>query len=538
MKLPRYIVNFDSKDLEKEIFDVIIIGSGIAGVYTALCLPDNLSVAILTKEEIHISNSVLAQGGIAVSLGKKDSPELHFKDTIAAGAGLCHQDTVRLLVNNAEANIKQLCTYGVRFDKEEEGSLCLSREAAHSTERIVHVGDATGKEVCDTLVNAVKRKNKVKIFERVTVVDILTQGDTCRGVLVFQESRLVIYLSRVVICAAGGFGRVYSNTTNPEVATGDGIAMAYRAGAELMDMEFVQFHPTVLFHPENKSFLISEAVRGDGAILKNNRGERFMPRYHQLAELAPRDIVSRAIFNELRDTQTDHVYLDITFKDREYLKNRFPTIFKTCLEHGIDISRDYIPVAPAEHYCMGGIRTDYLGRTKIKGLFACGEVACNGIHGANRLASNSLLEGLVFGRNIAEQVKKVMESSEQPQFNQNFNLKREYEKVDIDCIKSDIRGIMDKEAGIIRDNQGLEIAKEKVGEYLGKIALLENQGTDQFELQNLVLVSWLVINSALKREESRGAHFRRDFPGLNDLEWKGNLIISRGNIRVEPLDSR
>lgn len=536
-EVPRYLVNFNSKDIDEEMFDVIIIGSGIAGVYTALCLPDHLSVAILTKEEIHISNSVLAQGGIAVSLGKKDSPELHFRDTITAGAGLCHKDTVRVLVNNAESNINRLCNYGVSFDKEEQGSLCLSREAAHSTERIVHVGDATGKEVCDILVTAVKKKNNVKIFEKVTAVDFLTQEGRCRGVVVFKESRLVLYLADVVICAAGGYGQLYQKTTNPEVATGDGIAMAYRAGAELMDLEFVQFHPTVLYHPENKSFLISEAVRGEGAVLKNIQGERFMPSYHHLAELAPRDVVSRAIFDQLRKTDTHHVYLDITFKNRDFLKTRFPTIFKTCLDYGIDISKDYIPVAPAEHYCMGGIRTDHLGRTGIKGLFACGEAACNGIHGANRLASNSLLEGLVFGRNIAKQVEVAIQERAEQSFAGEYQLRRERKEIDTQHIKESLRHIMDRDVAITRDRQGMIMAKNNIEMYSEMILNVENINPDYIELQNMILVSGLVINSALKREESRGAHFRSDFPETDDVNWQKNIVVSRGNVYVEPLNS-
>lgn len=527
MKTPRYLVDFDSRKLERKIYDVVIIGSGIAGVYTALCLPDNIRIAILTKEEINISNSVLAQGGIAVSLGKEDSPELHFRDTIAAGAGLCDEEAVRILVNNAGENINRLCNYGVRFDKEKEGSLSLSREAAHSIGRIVHAGDATGKEVCDTLITVVKKKKNVEIFEEIMAVDFLTENDQCEGVLVLQDEKLVMYLSPVVVCAAGGYGQLYRNTTNPEVATGDGAAMAYRAGVELMDMEFVQFHPTVLYHPENRSFLISEAVRGEGAILRNIKGERFMPLYHELAELAPRDVVSRAIFNEMRNTKAEHVCLDITFKDKEYLQARFPNIFKTCFEYGIDISKDYIPVAPAEHYCMGGIKTDAFGRTNIKGLFACGEAACNGIHGANRLASNSLLEGLVFGRNIAEQVGKICSTGKQGEFEQSYRTEGADIEVDVDTVKKGIQDTMQDEVGIIRDRQGLMAAMKRIREYMDRIAGIWGIDAGCLELQNMILVSYLVINSAIEREESRGAHFRRDFPLANDLKWKENIVVRK-----------
>lgn len=529
MRFPRYLVNFNSRELEKEYFDIIIIGSGIAGVYTALCLPDDkFNITILTKEKINISNSVLAQGGIAVSLDKSDSPELHFQDTIIAGAGLCNEETVRVLVNNASHNIENLCRYGVRFDREAEGNLSLSQEGAHSKKRIVHAGDATGKEVCDTLINAARKKDNIIIQEKVFAVDFLTQDDTCMGVLVLKNGKLALYFSDIVICASGGYGQVYYKTTNPPVTTGDGLAMAYRAGAELMDLEFVQFHPTVLFHPKNKSFLISEAVRGEGAVLRNIYGERFMPLYHELAELAPRDIVSRAIFNELKKSKSDHVYLDITFKTREYLQNRFPTIFKTCQEYGIDISKDWIPVAPAEHYCMGGIKTDAFGRTNIKGLFACGEVACNGIHGANRLASNSLLECLVFGKNIAEHITDLPKRKlSEFKFDENYQIQRQDNQLDINSIKQDIQKIMDQEVGIIRDKQGLLSAKNRVKKYLTQISFIENKTVDHLELQNIALISYLVINSALKREESRGSHFRKDFPNTDDLTWKKHIIVSK-----------
>lgn len=531
MNLPRYLINFNSKELKKEKFDVIIIGSGIAGVYTSLCLPENINTAIITKEEINISNSVLAQGGIAVSLGKGDSPELHFQDTISAGAGLCREDVVRFLVNNAESNINQLCNYGVRFDKENKGNLSLSREAAHSKDRIVHVGDATGKEVCDTLIREVHKKNNINIIEKVTVIDILTVGDTCAGVLAMYQGEPIILEASVVICAAGGYGRIYKSTTNPEVSTGDGAGMAFRAGTELMDMEFVQFHPTVLFHRKNKNFLISEAVRGEGAILKNVNGERFMPGYHTMAELAPRDIVSRAIFNELQKTNSDHVYLDITFKGREYLKARFPNIFAKCLEHGIDMSKQFIPVAPSEHYCMGGIRTDAFGRTGIKGLFSCGEAACNGIHGANRLASNSLLEGLVFGRNIAAQISELLVTKKEIDFEESYEILRRSASIDAETIMEEIRKTMDKYAGIIRTKEGLIKARNIIKKYLDEVIDIENNTHEQIEMQNMVLISWIVVNTALMREESRGAHFRSDFPQTDDVNWKKNIIINKEEIK-------
>lgn len=528
MDVYRYLVDFDTKDLIIENHDVVIIGSGIAGVYTALEIPEKYSIAILTKETIEISNSVLAQGGIAVSLDKGDSPELHFKDTIYAGAGLCNEESVWVLVKEAAENIDALCKFGVEFDRKSKNELCLSREGAHSKNRIIHAGDTTGKEVCDKLISIVKTRDNVVIKERTFALDLVTENNVCKGVLAYDEDKdaYILYLADVVVCATGGFGQLYLNTTNPEVATGDGVCLAYRAGAELMDLEFIQFHPTVLFHPENKSFLISEAVRGEGALLKNIHGERFMPKYHELNELAPRDIVSRSIFSEMKKTKSDHVYLDITFKGRDYLEHRFPNIYKTCMSYGIDMSKDYIPVAPAEHYCMGGIRTDVWGRTNIKGFFACGETACNGIHGANRLASNSLLEGLVFGHKIGTEIDSLISKCEKRQ--KSINLKVETgrcaKNVDTEEIKQDIKETMTKYVGITRDKEGLEKAKQKVDTYYEIIKDMKNTNIRHYEIQNIVLLSKLVIESALERKESRGAHFRRDYQERDDKNWKRNII--------------
>ncbi|NLC67734.1 MAG: L-aspartate oxidase [Clostridiaceae bacterium] len=528
----RYLVDFDTKNIETCFFDVIIIGSGIAGVYTALETPPEYEIAILTKETIEISNSVLAQGGIAVSLDKGDSPELHFKDTIYAGAGLCNEESVWVLVSEAAKQIEKLFDYGVNFDRRSPGELEFGREAAHSKNRIIHAGDSTGKEVLDKLISVVKSKNNIKIKERTFVIDLLTDNGEARGVIAYDEdsSKMVIYLAHVVVCATGGFGQIYENTTNPEVATGDGACLAYRAGAELMDLEFIQFHPTVLYHPENDSFLISEAVRGEGAVLRNIEGERFMPRYHEMAELAPRDVVSRSIFMEMKKTNSTHVYLDITFKDRDYLEHRFPNIFRTCLNYGIDMSRDYIPVAPAEHYCMGGIRTDIYGRTNIKGFYACGEAACNGIHGANRLASNSLLEGLVFGSKIGLQITSVVEESRNgiPEYSVRYSTDRVRKDIAKKAIRNDVRRIMTEYTGIIRNKEGLTHAKQKIQQYREFLKNMRNTEMEDWELQNMVLLSSLVINSALEREESRGAHYRSDFSKTDDENWKKHIIIKKG----------
>ncbi|HHW30612.1 MAG TPA: L-aspartate oxidase [Clostridiaceae bacterium] len=534
-------MDFDINKIDKEYHDIIIIGSGIAGVYTALETPQEYNIAILTKETLDISNSVLAQGGIAVSLDKEDSPQLHFQDTIYAGAGLCNEESVWVLVNEAESNIKNLLKFGVNFDKIEHGELALTREGAHSKNRIIHVGDSTGKEVCDKLISVVKTRKNINIMERTFVLDILTEDGVCKGVIAYEEDsdKFKLYLSNIVICATGGYGQLYANTTNPEVATGDGAALAYRAGAALSDLEFIQFHPTVLYHPENKSFLISEAVRGEGAILLNVNKERFMPKYHPLKELAPRDVVSRAIFKEMQRTNSDHVYLDITFKSKEYLQRRFPNIYKTCISYGIDISTDYIPVAPAEHYCMGGIVTDVHGRTNIRGFYACGEVASNGIHGANRLASNSLLEGLVFGRKISIEISRLLENKENKKvdFSGGYTTDRTLNASDIKInsveIKKEIQALMTNYVGIVRDKEGLMYAEKRIKEYSELVKNMKNMSMADFELQNILLLSKLVVESALEREESRGAHFRSDFDKTDDINWKKHIIKINHNRKIE-----
>lgn len=519
----------DAKRLDVKVIDkdVVIIGSGIAGVYTALEIPENYQVGIITKETLDISNSVLAQGGIAVSLDEKnDSPALHFKDTLFAGAGLCDQKSVWVLVEEAADNIKKLCKLGVNFDKSGH-ELSLTREGAHSVNRIIHSGDTTGKEVCDTLISVAQKKENIAIYERFFAVDLVVESGKCCGVIVYDEleNNIKVFRANAVVVATGGFGQIYSHTTNPEVATGDGVGMCLRAGSEAMDMEFIQFHPTVLYHPKDKSFLISEAVRGEGAQLKNDNNERFMHKYDALGELAPRDVVSRAIFQEMSISGKKNLFLDITFQSREHLEERFPNIFKTCLEYGIDMSKDYIPVAPAEHYCMGGIRTDVDGQTNIDGLFACGEVACTGIHGANRLASNSLLEGLVFGRKIARKIASDEKNSQK----QNISIKDIYtlnldnEEI-LKHMKKEIQETMTKYVGIIRDEQGLTKAAGIINQIYENYIKLDGFSLVKLEVANMLVVAKLVIEAALERKESRGAHYRSDFNKSDDVNWKRNIV--------------
>ena len=528
----RYLLNFNTDQLPREDYDAIIIGSGIAGVYTALSMSRSARVLIMTKEAIDMNNSMLAQGGIAVSLDKEDSPELHFRDTAYAGAGLCDEHVVRSLVTEAADNIAQLCLYGVNFDRGEDKQLSLTKEAAHSRNRIIHTGDATGKEVCDTLVAAVRGLNNVIIHERTFAVDLLTEEGSCRGVLAMDgEGALHVFASPVVICASGGYGRLYASTTNPEVATGDGAAMASRAGVKLMDLEFVQFHPTSLFRQEERNFLISEAVRGEGAVLRNLAGERFMPGYHELAELAPRDVVSRAIFAEMNRTGSDHVLLDITAKDRAYLERRFPTIFAKCLTYGIDISKDFIPVAPSQHYSMGGIQTDDWGRTNLPGFYAVGEAACNGIHGANRLASNSLLEGLVFGRRIAKILNDLLEKqsvdgSADVSVLGSVHIETERKNLMLDPIQQAARlqSRMTLDVGIIRNADSLGRASREIEAMLAEQYGMRCNTIEEMELRNMTQLAALIAETASVRKESRGAHYRDDYPQTSE-DWVLNLLI-------------
>ncbi len=536
----RYLVDFNTANMNKVYTDVLIIGSGIAGVYTALELGDGYKITVITKEEVEISNSVLAQGGIAVSLDKNDSPEEHMRDTLYAGAGLCDEETVNILVHEAADNIKRICNFGVQFDKNEKDhdKLALTREGAHSKNRIIHAGDATGKEVCDKLIHTLMQRSNVTIKERTWALDLLVKDNTCYGVIAYNEKTggYTAYYAGIIICASGGYGQLYYYTTNPEVATGDGAAMAYRAGGQLADLEFVQFHPTVLYHDKNKSFLISEAVRGEGAILRNSKGERFMPGYHELAELAPRDVVSRCIFSEMRKTGDSHVWLDITHKDRDWLEKRFPTIFSTCLEYGIDISKDYIPIAPAEHYCMGGIHTGIYGDTSIERFYACGESACNGIHGANRLASNSLLEGLVFGHRIGAKAYELLhddtidEVRKMPDFtSENEDMPRmgaEGAGQDAAEPVSDIRRTMSSLVGIVRTKESLEEARGMIDGIAAKADRMKCTKPEDFVIVNESTIASLLIRSALQREESRGAHYRADFPNRDDINWKKHITVS------------
>jgi L-aspartate oxidase len=508
----RYLTDFDMNNLNKEVCDVIIVGSGVAGLYSAINIDKSKKVLIISKESMDENNSYLAQGGIAAAVAEGDLPEYHFEDTIKAGAGQCDNEAVSILVEQAPIDIEILCDIGTNFDRNIDGTLTTTREGGHRRFRIIHaLGDATGREVIDSLLRECRGRENITIVENCFAVDVATVDESYAGLLVKQENEYKYIMSKAIILASGGIGQVYKNTTNANVITGDGIAMAYRAGAELTDMEFVQFHPTAMYSQniEENKFLISEAVRGEGGILRNTAGKRFMSEYHEMAEVAPRDIVARAIFSEMKKTKSDFVYLDVTHKSPELIKKRFPNIYKHCFEKGIDMTKQFIPVCPVQHYFMGGIKTDLWGRTNIKGLYACGEAANTGVHGANRLASNSLLEGLVFGRRCAEEINSTIENMQiiKPDI---VNKRQHSAIVDGEAIKVCVKSLMNDHAGIERNEKDMSMALCQINEY---IELLENSSletTKKMETYNMASIASLILKAAIRRKESVGSHYRID----------------------------
>jgi len=499
--------------------DFIVIGSGIAGLRAAVELGRAGSVLILTKDELTESSTKYAQGGVAVALSDDDEIALHFEDTLRAGAGLCDPEAVRVLVEEGPHYVNELIEWGCRFDRVGD-RLEFGKEAAHSRRRIVHArGDATGREIVRTLRERLRDLPRVEILPHAFALRLLVRDGACVGVHYVDTRARASHTirARAIVLATGGAGHIYAHTTNPDVVTGEGMAMAYEAGALLGDMEFVQFHPTALHREGAPRFLLSEALRGEGGVLRNRFGERFMPRYHEQAELAPRDVVARAIASELHRTGAECVYLDLTHLPADFLRERFPRIHETCRRYGLDMTRDWIPVSPAAHYFMGGVRTDLDGWTGIAGLFAAGEVSCTGVHGANRLASNSLLEGLVFGARAARRALSVASSSgpapaaEPEPSPEDATIDR--------AIAERIRMLMWTAVGLIRHGDALRSA---VGELERLRAVAPTLAT-----RHMATVAWLVARAALFREESRGAHFRADFPTPDDLRWRCHSIQHR-----------
>ena len=509
--------------------DFLVIGSGVAGLRAAIALAPHGRVLVATKDIPSESGTNYAQGGIAVALSDEDEVGIHYEDTLRAGDGLCREDAVRALVEEGPERIGELISWGAEFDREGM-KLAFTLEAAHSRKRILHAhGDATGKELERVLLKKVRTLPSVKRSPFTVAVDLIMEEGRCAGAYLLREKQVVPVFARAVILATGGGGQIYSRTTNPAVATADGIAIAYRAGAVLEDMEFVQFHPTSLYLPSAPHFLLSEAMRGEGGRLRNIKGALFMKAYHPDAELAPRDVVSRAIMDEMQKTDSAHVYLDLSHLDGAFVKKRFPRIHATCLQCGVDITRDLIPVSPAAHYMMGGVKTDLDGRTNLEGLFAAGEVACTGVHGANRLASNSLLEGLVFGKRAggATESKGARSPlrSGRATAGAPCPLPPPYSIPAHDEIRGELRRLMWDKVGIIRNGEGLMEAQERLSGWsyiLDKTFLTRRE----LELRNMVQAADLITGAALRRQGSVGAHFRTDFPGRG-RDWKRHISLQR-----------
>jgi L-aspartate oxidase len=523
----RYLVPFGPKQTPHFFTDILVIGAGIAGLRAALEVPPHLRVLVVTKDSVAQSNSSYAQGGIAGVLSPEDRFENHIEDTLTAGAGLCDRDIVELVVREAPNQINDLIRWGTHFD-EENGRLALTREGGHSHRRIVHaLGDATGHEVMRAVIATARQAAHITIWDRTFTVDLLTHEGRCTGALVHRLGRehLLIWAKQTIL-ASGGCGMVYRETTNPPVATGDGMAAAYRAGAELRDMEFMQFHPTVLYVAGSSRYLISEAVRGEGAYLRDKQGVRFMLEVDDRAELAPRDVVAQAIFRCMDRTQHPNVYLDLSHLDPERVRQRFPGIDQVCRSFGLDITRDRIPVRPGAHYMIGGVTVDMQGRTTLPGLWAAGEVSSSGLHGANRLASNSLLEGLVFGtscgRCAAAAATQMPDTFTIPPLECTHD-QEAAETLDVADVTNALRSLMVRKMGIVRERPALQEAQQAVAFWCRYALARSFVSQVGWELQNLLTVARLMIWAAWEREESRGVHYRGDFPHRADDCWQHHL---------------
>ncbi len=523
--------------------DFLVIGSGIAGLSYALKVAEKGTVSLVTKREMSETATNLAQGGIASVISSEDSFASHFEDTMVAGANLSKVDVVRMVVESGPKAIHDLINWGVQFTKKDDNTYDLTREGGHSQRRILHAKDITGREIERALVTATRSHPNITLYEHHIAVDLITDTKTCGRrqrpnyclgayVLDIRGREVISFGARVTVLATGGVGKVFLYTTNPDVATGDGVAMAYRAGATIADMEFMQFHPTTLYHPKAKSFLISESVRGEGAVLRRGDGTAFMEAYHPLKDLAPRDVVARAIDNEMKVHGEDSVFLDITHRDADYIRNRFPNIYQTCLKYGIDMTQDQIPVVPAAHYLCGGVKVDLWGESDLKNLFAIGEVAFTGLHGSNRLASNSLLEGVVFADRVAQRSLERLQTSSQPfphvqpwDYGQATDSD---EEVVVAHNWDEIRRCMWNYVGIVRSDRRLERAlrriqmiQREVAEYYWNFY----PTSDLIELRNIITVAKLIVRCARQRKESRGLHYTIDYPQTDDLNWKRDTCI-------------
>ncbi|MGC9066248.1 MAG: L-aspartate oxidase [Candidatus Ratteibacteria bacterium] len=531
--IPDYLISINPASVSIEDVDCLIVGSGIAGLRAAIEL-GSMRTLVACKNDPYDSSTYNAQGGIAVALSENDSPQSHFKDTVAAGCFMNDSSAVTILVNEGIERVRELIDWGCKFDKK-GNSLDFTQEAAHSFPRILHArGDATGKEIVHTLLSKIGNIPEIVLQGKLFLIDLVSDGEKIIGGIFYDHTtnNLLFVSAKKTIAASGGFGQLFQETTNPAAITGDLQAAAFRKGALLGDIEFYQFHPTALYMAGVPRFLISESVRGEGAMLVNAGGERFMKHYHPDMELAPRDVVSRAIVAEMRRTNSNCVYLDLRKMKPQFIVKRFPAIYKFCLEYGLDITSQLIPVRPCAHYAMGGIVTDIDGKTNLENLFACGEVACTGVHGANRLASNSLLEGLVFGARTGRKIRDELTSYRHTGNTRLSEYKIKQQNIpfiDIYDLQRSIKSLMWKNVGIERHQDGLTEAINRLDAWGKYIFMKEFSSQTGWEVQNMFILALVMAHAALKRQESRGAHFRKDFPETDDRNWKKRQIFSKNN---------
>ena len=528
MMTPRYLLPFDSRRALHRFTDVLIIGGGLAGLRAANAVASNQSVFVVTKDVLQESNSNYAQGGIAGVLDPEDCFESHVSDTLAAGGNLCEREVVEMVIREGPRRIEELVQWGTQFDSS-EGEFLLGREGGHSRERIVHArGDATGAEIMRAVIEKTRKADHIEIWENAFTVDLLTYEGRCRGaVIVDHHGRTVMVWAKETLLCTGGTGQVYRESTNPSVATGDGTSLAYRAGVELRDMEFVQFHPTVLYIAGSSRSLITEAVRGEGAHLVDANGHRFMPDYDDRAELAPRDVVSQSIVRQMEQSKHSNVYLDLSHLNADHVHKRFPGIADACAKFGLDIAVDRIPVRPGAHYEIGGVTVDRQGRTSMPGLWAAGEVTSSGLHGANRLASNSLLEGLVYGAHAGIAASRA--AAEQPSKMEALPISNPIAnrdtKFDVADVRVSLKTLMGRLAGVERSAEGLREASDSIRSFGAYVMTHQFNNVEGWELQNLMLTASCIVEAAMVRTESRGVHFRSDYPVPRDDQWRRHLMI-------------